>query len=107
MAVKKLIVTRHPALVQYLKDKGYIDDSVEHLTFAAIADVKDKHVFGILPNWLACHTDKFTEVQLRLPTGKRATELTMDEIKFYANKPRTYIIREVETERNIEDGKDT
>lgn len=94
--IKKVVVTRHQALVVWLKNNGYIDKNTEHISHASIDDIKGKHVYGILPNWLACHAAKMTEVQLRLPIEKRGTELSLKEINFYAVKPKTYIIREVE-----------
>jgi len=94
----KMVVTRHPALVAYLIKHGYVARDVIHTPFATIKDVKGKHVFGVLPNWLACHAEKFTEMQLRLPKDKRAVELTLQEIEFYLVGLTTYIIREVSNE---------
>jgi hypothetical protein len=91
----KLIVTRHTALVAYLIEKGYVDKDTPHIAHADVEDVKGKHVYGILPNWLACHADKFTEVQLRLPVDKRGAELSLKDVKFYIVEPKTYTIRRV------------
>ena len=93
--MKQIIVTRHPALVRYLIKKGYVNDDVEHVSHANIEDVQGKHVFGVLPLWLASHCESLTELQLRLPPEKRGIELTLTDIEFYAVKPKTYIIREV------------
>ena len=90
---EKLVVTRHEALVKYLIQEGHVGEDTPHLTHATIDDVTGKHVYGILPNWLACHTAKMTEIQLRLPPHKRGDELTLKEIKFHANVPQTYIIK--------------
>ncbi len=95
MSSNKLIVTRHPALIEYLKNEGHVDNEVEHISHANVEDVEGKHVFGILPLWLACHAAKLTEVQLRLPTAKRGKELSLKDIEFYAVNPKTYTIREV------------
>lgn len=92
----KLVVTRHPVLLQYLKDKGYVPQDVAHIPHADIRDVEGKHVFGILPLWLASHCDKLTEVQLRLPRDKRGSELTMEDMHNFAKSPlRTYEIKEI------------
>jgi len=94
--MKQLVVTRHPALLEYLKVNGYVVKDVEHLNHATVEDVEGKHVFGILPLWLACKCAKLTEVQLRLPPEKRGKELSLKDIEFHAIKqPKTYIIREV------------
>lgn len=93
----KIVVTRHRALVDWLIDNGHIDSDTPHIARASTdgSDIKGKHVYGILPNWLACHTKKFTELQLNLPAEKRNNELTYEDIEFYLVKPRTYVIREV------------
>lgn len=93
--MEKIVVTRHIALLQYLINNKYVESNVKHLSHATIDDIRGKHVFGIMPNWLSCHADKLTELQLRLPVEKRGIELTLKEIEFYIVKPKTYIIREV------------
>lgn len=93
--MEKLVVTRHKALYDWLMQNGFIDEDTPQLAKATIQDVKGKHVFGILPNWLACKTAKFTEVQLRLPAEMRGKELTIEDVEFYKVRPRTYEIREV------------
>ena len=94
--MSQLIVTRHPALVKYLIMKGYVDSDVEHVSHADVEDVKDKHVFGVLPLRLSSHCASFTEVQLRLPPEKRGIELSLKDIEFFANKIVTYVIKEKE-----------
>jgi len=93
--MEKLVVTRYKSLVEYLKQLKLIDDKTKILSHAKIDDVLNKHVLGVLPYWLACHTGKFTEIQLRIPQEKRGKELTLEEIEFYSLKPKTYEIREV------------
>jgi len=93
--MEQLIITRHATLVEFLKREGLVNSDVKHIAHATKEDVKGKHVFGILPLWLACHAEKMTEVQLRLPAEKRGSELTVDEIEFYYVNPKTYVIREV------------
>ncbi len=95
----KIVVTRHKALYDYLLKTGHIDNDTEHISKADPKNHKDiegKHVYGILPNWLACHAGKFTEVQLNLPPQKRNDVLTVEDVEWYAiQKPKTYTIREV------------
>ena len=93
--MEKLVVTRYKTLVEYLKKIGLIDDSDKVIPHAKIVDVRGKHVIGVLPYWLSSHAEKFTEVQLRVPTEKRGMELTIEEIEFYSLEPRTYEVREV------------
>lgn len=96
--MEKLVVTRYKSLVAYLKKIELIDDSTKIITHAKIEDVQNKHVIGVLPYWLSCHTGKFTEIQLRIPSEKRGHELTIEEIEFYSLTPKTYEIREVSYE---------
>ena len=103
--MEKLVVTRYKTLVEYLRQKrewwkgtepkSLINESTKILSHAKIADVEGKHVIGVLPYWLSCHTGKFTEIQLRIPSEKRGKELTLEEIEFYALDPKTYQIQEV------------
>lgn len=90
---EKVVVTRHKCIMQYLLNKGLIDKNTKHLSFAKPEDIQGKHVFGILPNWLACQTAKFTELHLRLPVELRGRDLTLAQIETYIVEPVTYIIR--------------
>jgi len=96
--MEKLVVTRYKSLVIYLKKIGLIDDNTKIISHAKIEDVQNKHIIGVLPYWLSCHTGKFTEIQLRIPSEKRGHELTVEEIEFYSLTPKTYEIREVSYE---------
>lgn len=96
--MEKIVVTRHIALLQYLINNNYVPSNVKHISHAIADDICNKHVYGILPNWLACHAGKLTELQLRLPIEKRGIELTLKEIEFYIVTPKTYIIKEVDNE---------
>ena len=101
--MQKLVVSRHKALVDYLKERGYVDESVEVLSYARVEDVQGKHVFGILPYWLASRAEMLTEIMMRVPQDKRGVELTLDEIRFYATRARTYTVREVGSSDGRED----
>ena len=96
--MEKLVVTRYKSLVAYLKKINLIDDNTKVITHAKIGDVQNKHVIGVLPYWLSCHTGKFTEIQLRIPSERRGHELTVEEIDFYSLEPKTYEVREVSYE---------
>ncbi len=96
--MEKLVVTRYKSLVTYLKKIELINDNTKIISHAKIEDVQNKHVIGVLPYWLSCHTGKFTEIQLRILSEKRGQELTVDEIEFYSLDPHTYEVREVDFE---------
>jgi len=92
----KLVVTRHQGLVKHLREIGLIEECTKVVTYAKPEDVIGKHVLGVIPYWLACKAEKYTEIQLRLPSDLRNKELSYDTIKFYANDPKTYIVKEVD-----------
>lgn len=93
--MNKLVITRHKALYEYLINHKYIEKNTPCISHANEDDVKDKHVFGVLPFWLASKASKYTEIQLRIPHDKKGKELTLDEVEFYAIKPRTYKVVEL------------
>jgi len=89
----QLIVTRHNGLVEYLKEEGIVGDNVEVIAHASPEAVTGRHVIGVLPHNLSCLTASFTEVPLSLPPGLRGKELTAGDVRKYAGKPATYIVR--------------
>ena len=89
----EVVVTRHPGLVDHLKETGMIDKNVKVLTHAGPDDVRGKNVCGVLPHSLSSLTASFTEVPLSIPAELRGTELTLEQIKKYANPAVTYIVR--------------
>ena len=76
--MEKVIVTRHPALVEFLAEQGIVGEVVSH---ADEETVRGKHVFGVLPMRLAALCGRFTEVTLQLPAELRGKELSLEEIK--------------------------
>jgi putative CRISPR-associated protein (TIGR02620 family) len=87
-----LIVTRHPALVSYLKEVGLAGDTVQVVSHATPDVVTNKHVCGVLPHSLSCLTASFTEVPLALPAELRGAELTLEQVRQYAGSPVTYMV---------------
>lgn len=87
---EKVIVTRHPALVDLLIEKGLVDKGTPVLDHASHADVSGKDVFGILPLHLAAAANTVTEIPMRMTRDMRGAELTLDEIREIAEEPRTY-----------------
>ena len=85
-----LVVTRHPGLVDYLRELGLVDDGVEVLTHATPDAVMGRHVCGVLPHSLSCLTASFTEVPLRLTPELRGKELDLETLRAIAGKPITY-----------------
>ncbi len=92
---EKIVVTRHKALYDYLVENNYISSNTKCMSKVDKEDIKNKHVFGILPNWLACKAALFTEVQMRIPSDKRNKELTIEDIRFLVYAIRTYKVTEI------------
>jgi hypothetical protein len=93
--VEKLVVTRHRALYDYLVEQDIVPKDTRCIAYADASDVRDKHVYGVLPYYLACKCKYYTEVQLRLPKSVRGKELSLKDIRFLAIRPRTYKVMEV------------
>ncbi len=90
--MEKIVITRHRGLAAYLLAKKLIDADTKVISHAEPHDLKGKHAIGVLPYRLAVHAAKYTEIQLRLPADKRNTELTLEDIKWYAKDYKTYIV---------------
>ena len=56
-----LIITRHPALIQYLQEIELVDKDDKVLTHVSESDVEGQHVIGVLPFNLAAHAASVTE----------------------------------------------
>jgi len=94
----KLVVTRHKALYEYLLEKGYIEPDTPCVSKVDSDDVIGKHVYGVLPNWLAAKTKLYTEVQLRIPYHKRGKDLTIEEVRFLSYGIKSYKVIEIKEE---------
>ena len=93
----KIVVTRHPALIEYLKQEHLIGSSTKVISHATAKDITGKHVIGVLPHNLSCLTYRYTEVPLNLPFELRGKELNVETVRRFAGKPVTYqIIKEEE-----------
>ena len=76
--METVIVTRHPALVQVLKELGYVGKVIDHAT---LEDVRNKVVVGVLPMYLASQTTLFGEISLTLTAEQRGKELSAQEVR--------------------------
>jgi putative CRISPR-associated protein (TIGR02620 family) len=85
-----LIATRHPGLVEYLREIGIASQETVVVSHATPENVAGKHVCGVLPHNLSCLCASFTEVPLSLPAELRGAELTVEQVRQYAGEPVTY-----------------
>lgn len=84
------VITRHPALIQYLIEIGLADSNAQILSHATVEDVAGEDVIGVLPLALAAKANTITEVPLALTPEMRGKELDLDTIRAIAGKPQTY-----------------
>jgi len=91
--MKKLIVTRHRALIDYLIENDYCTKDTQILSHAMASDVRGAHVFGVLPLYLASEAERVTVIPLiGIPEHLRGTELNLEDVRKYAGKPITYSV---------------
>ena len=76
--METIIITRHPALVDLLRERG-IEGRV--LTHATPEDVTGRHVVGVLPLHLAALAYRVTVPVLELRQEERGRELDLDEVR--------------------------
>ncbi|MCC7570669.1 hypothetical protein KO465_04935 [Candidatus Micrarchaeota archaeon] len=88
----ELVVTQHPALVEYLKELDLVEEDVRVIEHAEPEDVRKLHVIGVLPHSLSSLTASFTEIPLRLTPEMRRKELDLQTLREIAGDPATYLV---------------
>src|SRR5690606_29837639 len=95
-ARQKEVVTRHNAIVDYMREIGLIDETTPVYQHVRASMIEGKHVLGALPLHLMAVAAKVTVIPLRhLPYHLRGQELSLEEVRMYAGPPVTYEVREV------------
>ena len=88
-----IVITRHPALVEYLVETGLVPADAPCISHAEASDVAGKHVIGVLPLRLAAMAQSITEIPLDIPAELRGQELTIEQVRRYAGEPVRYFVR--------------
>lgn len=93
----RVIVTRNESLVAWFKDKGINAPVMEYATGP---DVLHKHVYGLVPYWMAAYADCVYEVTMRDLTRTdrerfNRGELTVQEMDAAGAELVTYRVRRV------------
>jgi len=88
-----VVITRHPALVDLLHERGIINGEEPVIEHASPDQVQGKHVIGVLPLSLAAQAESVTEVPLSLTPEDRGKELDLERLRQIAGSPRTYVVR--------------
>lgn len=82
-----VMVSRHPAQIEYLRSLGYEGPVIAHAT---ASDVAGQTVIGNLPLHLACLCKKVGCADMTLPSELRGVELTLEQVRLYSNGVRWY-----------------
>ena len=91
----RVVVSKHKHFRQLLLNKGFVnEDAPSYRVIDDITQIRDRHVFGILPLHLAHAASLITEIPLFLPHHLRSIELTLSQLKRYSKRPITYIVRQ-------------
>ena len=83
-----IIVSRHQGLVEWLASRGITGKVISHVN--DINDIKNKHVYGILPLHLAAQCLSITTIDMNLPADKRGADITLTEMDEYNATMSTY-----------------
>ena len=87
-----IVVTRHPALVEYLIQQGLVQKDVEVVSHAKPEEVAGKDVIGVLPLRLAVLARTVTEVPMDIPPEMRGKELTLAQVEKFAGPAVRYAV---------------
>jgi CRISPR-associated protein Csx16 len=97
-----LLVTRHKALAEVLRERPELDLSeAKVIDHATAADVEGKVVVGVLPLRLAALTRRFFELSLDLPADLRGKELTADQLRQYMTGLEEYLVVRCATQQLV------
>lgn len=90
-----VIVSRHPAAVEFIKSTANIPEDTPVLPSVSIDDVKGKIVFGNLPFHLACHASVVYAVEFT-GVAPRGAEYTLADMVNAGARLRAYKVEEVQ-----------
>lgn len=88
--MSQVVVTRHPALVALLEERGLIPANTPVISHATPDQVAGKDVIGVLPLSLAALANSVTEVPLALTPELRGKELDLETLRSIAGEAVTY-----------------
>jgi len=98
-APEVVVVTRHLALVEYLRETGVIPADAQVVAHVESPEqIAGRHVIGVLPMHLAVHAAQVTEVPMQLTPADREAmqrgDLTLERVRQVAGAPRTYRVQQ-------------
>ena len=93
---KTVVVTKYPAIVEYLKERGWIDRDTTVHAYAKRDDIEGCHVIGVLPLHLAAHAETVTIIRISPPRGFDWAKMTVEDLYEHARPPLTYQVQTIE-----------
>jgi putative CRISPR-associated protein (TIGR02620 family) len=92
--MERLIIARHAGAVEWLRRNGIKGQVVAHVDDPEI--LEDKHVYGVLPLYLAARARSITEIAMPgLTPEQRGKELTPEEMDEAGARLQTYFVTQV------------
>jgi hypothetical protein len=88
-----IIVTRHKALANYMREAGICPPDAYEIPHAKPGDVQGRHVYGVLPLRLAALAVAVTEVPLHLEEQDTHQEISLERLRQIAGPPITYYVK--------------
>lgn len=89
-----IVVTRHRALVEYLREQGIIGHDTEVVPHLADPEaVRGRTVIGPVPIHMAAAARSVVHIPLAIPEHLRGVELTLSQVREMAGPPVEYQIR--------------
>lgn len=81
--METIVVTRHSALVEFLRELGVATGAEQVYAHATEEVVRGKRVIGVLPLHLAAAAASIVVVGLNIPAEDRGRELSIDDLRRY------------------------
>jgi len=95
----EIVVSKNLNLITVLRERGIIDDSTPITRRATAAEVKGRHVLGLLPLYLASMAASLTEIPMRLSNedylAMQRTGLSLERTRAVVSNPVTYKVEQL------------
>jgi putative CRISPR-associated protein (TIGR02620 family) len=91
-----LVVTKHPALVELLHERGELNGECEvvpHISDPSILDGRD--VVGVLPLHLAARCNTISTLQINTPQEFRTQELGLELLRKFAGPVQKFKVQQI------------
>ena len=93
--IETVIVTRHPALVTYLRDTyGITGTVVGHISKEY---ARNRNIIGNVPLHIACAANAVATLELDIPPELRGVELSIEQVREFAKGLEWYKVRHTDS----------